>query len=642
MRTFPKRKSKRKIQESKASKWPRGLNTLVSNTQIPKESLSSATNIQLVEDGKIQCPRDGQAYYGSSSGSRVTGLFAYYKSDGTNKLIRTSGTSLQYYNSGSWSNISGKTYTTTLNTNGVMAYDRLYLTNGTDNLSYYDGSSITTFTEISAPGAPTVTRTGTGHNTGSYTYSYKITAITDIGETVGSTAGSTTSDQSELSTDKYMAISWSSVTNATGYNVYGRKDGKWYFIAYLEGNSSTSYDDTGAVTPSEVFTPPEGNSTGGQIGAYISVYKDSLFIAGDPDNPSRLYYSGGGDKINDFTIGNGGGFIDVSKNDGQVITGMIVFKDSLIVFKRNSIYKFSFSTSGLPQMELINPAIGCVAPRSIIAVENDVLFASDRGIFSIGNAPGFAFDVLRTNELSAPVRSLYQAIDSEYIENISAVYATKNNTNLAIFSYTPSGSTTNSEALVLDAERTGWYKWTNINANCWLQYRDSSGDTHVLYGDDSSGYVKEALVSGSDEDFGSAVSSQFRLAGVSFKGDGAQYLTLKDLDVVLRKPQGTLKINILIDGVSQALSIPVSTVSPSINWGHYLFSAFTFMDSYGTGSVTEPDSNKLVSKKNLNLPGRNFILEFDNNETSSFTLLLARMTAKPRSERYRRSADLVN
>lgn len=627
----------------KASKWPRGLNTLVSNTQIPRQSLSLATNIQLVEDGKIQCPRDGQAYYGSSSGSRVTGLYAYYKSDGTNKLLRTSGTALQLYGSGSWSNVSGKTYTTGLNTNAVMAYDRLYLVNGTDNLTYYDGSSITTFTEISAPSAPTPTRVGAGHNTGSYTYSYKITAVTAIGETTGSTAGSVASDQSELTTDKYVTVSWSSVTSATGYNIYGRKDGAWYFIAYVEGNTSTSYDDTGTVTPNEVFTPPEGNSTGGQVGSYIAVYKDSLFIAGDPDNPSRLYYSGGGDKINDFTISNGGGFIDVSKNDGQSITGLIVFKDSLIVFKRNSIYKFGFSTSGLPQMELINPAIGAVAPRSIIAVENDILFASDRGIFSLGNAQGFAFDVLRTNELSSPVRSNYQAINPTYLDNISAVYATKNNTNLAIFSYTPSGSTTNSEALILDVERGGWYVWTNVNANCWLQYRDSDGVQHVLYGDDSSGYVKEALVSGSTEDFGSAISSTFRLAGESFKGDGAQYLTLKDVDLVLRKPQGTATMNILRDGVKEEYTAPITTVSPTINFGYYTFKDFTFSDSYGTGSVTEPDNNKLVSFKNVNLrDGRNYIIEIDNNQTSSFTLLLARMYAKPRSERYRKSEDLLS
>jgi len=641
MRVFQRPRRKNEIQISKQSKWPRALNTLVSNTQIRPDELSLATDIQLVEDGKIQCPRDGQSYYGSTNGSRVTGIYPYYKSNGTQKLIRTAGTKLQWLDGSTWTDISGATYTTSLNTQGVMAYDRLYLANGTDALSYYDGSSINTFTAIAAPGAPTPTRTGSGHNTGTYTYSYKITAVTANGETTPGAAGSTTSDQAELSATKYMAVTWSAVTSAIGYNVFGRKDGRWYFIAYLEGNTSLTFNDTGTVTPNEAFTPPEGNSTGGQIGSYAQIYKDSLFIAGDPDNPSRLYYSGGGDKINDFTLGGGGGFIDISKNDGQAITGMIVFKDSLIVFKRNSIYKFSFTTAGLPQVELINPAIGAVAPRSIIAVENDVMFASERGIFSIGNSQGFAFDVLRTNELSAKVRSIYQAIDPTYITNIAAIYATKNNSNLAVFAYTPSGATTNSEALVLDVERGGFFKWTNIKANCWTQYRDSTGEQHVLYGDDASGYVKEILVSGSDEDFGSAINGVFRLSGVSFGGDGAQYFNLKDLDLVLRKPQGTLVCNIIVDGVTQALSMPIATVSPSINFAHYVFNRFLFKTSYGTGSITEQDANKLISKKNIQIEGRNFIIELDNNSASSFTLLLARLTGKARSVRFRKSSDLI-
>ena len=53
----------------------RGKNTLVSNTQIKDNELVELLDGQLVEDGKVQIPRDGQAYYGSSSGSRVTGLY---------------------------------------------------------------------------------------------------------------------------------------------------------------------------------------------------------------------------------------------------------------------------------------------------------------------------------------------------------------------------------------------------------------------------------------------------------------------------------------------------------------------------------------------------------------------------------------
>ena len=635
MRLYPTSKDKRKEVVEQMDTWIRGLNTLVSNTQIKPNELSEATDVQLVEDGKIQVPRDGQSYYGEESGSKVTGIFPYYKSDGTNQLIRMSGTTLQKYNAGSWNDIGGFAYTTGLNTEAVTAFDELFIVNGTDNLTKYDGSSVTSFTAISAPSAPTVTRTA--GSAGTYTYSYKITAVTAVGETVASTADSETLDKTSLDSSNYFTITWSAVASAVGYNLYGRKDGQWYYMAYLEGNGSTTYIDKGTVTPAEAFTPPEGNTTGGPKGRYIAVYKDSLFLLGDPDNPSRLYYSAGGDLISDFTVGSGGGFLDVSKNDGQKGTGLKVFKDSLIIFKRSSIYQFSFSTSGLPQIEQVSAAVGAVNQRGITTVENDIFFVSDRGIFTIGNEAGFAFDVLRTNELSAKVRSLFQAIAADRIEDVSTIYATESNTNLVIFSYTPTGGSTNSEALVYDRERLGWLKWTNISANCWTNYRESGGAGKVLYGDDGSGYVKQILV-GSD-DFGSSISATIRMRAIDF-GLPANYKTLKDIDVKLRSPTGSITMNIIKDGVQTVETLPLTTIAPSVNFAHYLFTGFTFSDSTGTG-VSVADDNILKTKRSLNIEGISYLIEFKNISSSSFVILYVGMTAKPKSVRYRKSADLI-
>lgn len=635
MRVFTAPKTKKTLLYSRQKSWIRGLNTLVSNTQIKDVELSQADDIQLVEDGKIQFPRDGQSYYGSEDGTKVVGLFPYYKSDGTNQLIRMSGTHLQKYNSGSWDNITGATYTSNIDAYGVMAYDKMYICNGSDDLTVYDGSTISTFTAISAPTAPTVTRTG---SSGTYTFSYKITAVTAVGETTASTAGSTTLNQATLDTSNYMSISWSSVTNATGYNVYGRKDAKWYFITYLEGNSSTSYIDKGTVTPQEAFPVPEGNTTGGPKGKYIALYKDSLFIFGDTSNPSRLYYSAGGDLVSDFTVGSGGGFIDISKNDGQKGTGLIRFKDSMLVFKENSIYKFSFSTSGLPQVEQVSGSIGAASQRSIVAVENDVFFyARGRGVFTIGNEAGFSFDVLRTNELSAKVRTYIQSISGTRHESVSAVYATTNNANLVIFSYTPTGGTYNSEALVYDRERLGWYRWTNIQANCWANYRNSSGSEYVLYGDDNSGYVKQIL-SGSN-DFGTNVIGTARLKAVDFN-ESALYKRLKNIDLLLRQPTGNITLNIIKDGITTERTVSLTTISPTVNFGHYVLTDFLFGESVGSGLSTQ-DENLLKTAKNVNIEGRSFLLEFSNSSSGHFTLLYSGLTAKPRSPNYRHSDDLI-
>lgn len=634
------RQPKKKILSKRSNSYIRGLNTLVSVTQIRDDELAEAIDIQLIEDGKIQFPRDGQAYYGNSNGSNVTGIYNFYKSDGTRKLLRTTGTALQVYNSstGDFDAVSGKTFTTSLNTEGKMAYDKLYLTNGTDNLSYYDGTNVVVWAGINAPTSPTCTRTGGG--TGTFTFSYKVTAVTAIGETEPTAAATATCNQATLSATVYMTVGWTASASAIGYNVYGRKDGSWYFIKYLEGQTTASYADTGVDTPYELLIPPSANYTAGVKGKYIEVYKESLFVYGDPAYPSRMYYSGGGDKINDFSAANGGGFIDISTNDGQYGTGMIPFKNSLIVFKDHSVYQFSFTTAGAPSVTQITAAIGCKAPRSIVLVENDVFFSSDNGVYTIGNESGFAIDVLRTNELSARVRSVFQSMAPARIGNVAAVYAKTANLNIVVFSYTPAGGTYNSKALVYDRERTAWYEWTNIQANCWVTHTGTDGVQHVLYGDDNSGYVKEILTG--DDDFGSAIAASVKLKSESYQ-TLTNYKTAKDTSVVLRQPTGSVNLSVIVDGVTEEFSSNINTVSPSINLGHYLMGYWMPGESYGTGAVTSSDDIVLKTKKNLNLLGKSFGLALNNGSSgATFVLLEHEITAKPRSARFRDSEDLIS
>lgn len=621
---------------SRQGKWIRGLNTLVSNTQIRPDELSQADDVQLVEDGKIQCPRDGQSYYGASSGSKVTGLFPYYKSDGTVELLRSSGTTLQKYSSGTWSNVSGYAYTTGLNTNAAMTYDRLYIGNGTDPITYYDGTDIASFTAINAPTSPQCARTA--GSTGTYTFSYKVTAVTSVGETEPSAAATLAMSVATLDASNKITFSWTASTNATGYIVYGRRDGRWYKLRALDGNTSVSYLDDGTDVADEFSIPPSANTTEGPVGSYIEVYRDTLFVAGDPNNPSRLYYSAGGDLVNDFSATAGGGFIDIAKNDGQVITGLIKFKTVLLVFKTNSIYQFTFSSNSAPSYELVNPAIGCVAPRSLVAVENDIFFASARGIFTIGNEAGFSFDVLRTNELSSRIRSIYETIEQSRLSDIAAIYATKNNKNLVIFSYTPTGSTTNSEAIIYDRERLGWLHWTNIKANCFTQYIDSASVSHVLYGDDSSGYVKEMFEG--DDDFGTAINGKFRLKAEAFN-EIDRYKTYKNVFLTLRQPTGNTQVNLITDGVTTAQTINMATITPTINWGHYTFAGFTFGDSQGEGASAQ-DDNLVRRIRNANIQARSLMLEFDNQSTGRFILLSSTIEAKPKSLHFYESGEVVN
>ena len=97
MRNYNVQIKEEPILQSRQESWIRGLNTLTSATQIKDNEVAEMVDCELIEDGKIKCPRDGQAYYGASTGSRVVGLFSYYKSDGTKTLLRTTATGLYKY-----------------------------------------------------------------------------------------------------------------------------------------------------------------------------------------------------------------------------------------------------------------------------------------------------------------------------------------------------------------------------------------------------------------------------------------------------------------------------------------------------------------------------------------------------------------
>lgn len=75
----------------------------------------------------------------------------------------------------------------------------------------------------------------------------------------------------------------------------------------------------------------------------LLVFKDYLLGIGDPDNPSRLWYS---EQYAPQIFGLDGqftGYVDIDPNNGSPLTGFAVFKDYLLVFKYNSTYRLSYT-----------------------------------------------------------------------------------------------------------------------------------------------------------------------------------------------------------------------------------------------------------------------------------------------------------
>jgi hypothetical protein len=551
-----------------------GLNKFVTDTHIQDNEVSDLLNAKLTEDGVIS-KRDGQVLK-LTQGSRITGVTAYYPSSGIKYVVFTSGQAL--YKTSDLSSVTRigalNQYTDTLRTEYAQYNDFLYVLNGVDPLTKTDGTNITVFSHVNDPSVSlTLATVGTA---GTTTYAYRYSWVTNTGETnVGAETVITTGNATLDNTNKInVSLNTTTPANTVGLNLYGRFQGKetfMQFIAFPAGTvvNGVIFTDTGLVVPSTFFGVPLGNNTSGQLGKYIKIYKDSLIIAGDPNAKTRLYFSGGGDKIDSFLISDGGGFIEVNRNglDG-VLTGMEVWQDKLIVTKERSIWQFTFSSAGSPSLASIQPLHGCVDQRTLVPVENDLMMLSQisgkYAIMTLGFEPNF-FNIIRTNQISIKISPLFDAVNPQQIQNACAAYF-----DFKYILSVPEGSSpTNNVCFVFDRRYNAHLgRWTNITANGFAKFSPPAGPEILLYGSDNSGGLVQLGLGTSD--MGSAITFKLDTKNYNF----TQFFSSKffiDVFYQFRNLTGLVNITLLMeDSTGQSSILTTSSILQNVGqrgWG---------------------------------------------------------------------------
>ena len=500
MPTYQKMSSPKRTTEEVLS-FTTGLNTYQDQSVIKETELSDAKNILYSIDGLS--PRPGTAMLANTAaGERVYGMKGYYSSSG-DQLLSIADGKLKKYNSGSWSDIGSTVFADAM-TDMLQAGSTMYFFNGSDNLRSYDGSTVTTYTELSAPTGLSVTATG---STGSTDYSYSVTACNNQGESTPCTAVSISNGNETLSSSNYNALSWTAVSGAVSYVIYGNTAtglGRTKMaIVY-----TNSYTDTGADTPSIVTLEPEGNTTGGIKGRYACFSNSRIFVAGNPDYPSRLFWGGVLDNVDNFSGDiNGGGSTPIFENDGSIITAIVPFQGGVIVGKDNAIFKFSFESDGTPSLEEITRSFGIASHYACLAVENDIIFPSlndGRLVFySVGNQENYAASVLRTNSLSVKITESLDDVALEYATNAVAFYYN----NIYGCAIPQKGETTNTRIWCLDTRFGAWSYWDGLNPSVITPFISGSEDT-LYMGDSTDGNVY-SMFEDTRTDNGTAISVRF-------------------------------------------------------------------------------------------------------------------------------------
>lgn len=206
---------------------------------------------------------------------------------------------------------------------------------------------------------------------------------------------------------------------------------------------------------------------------------------------SRIYWS----NLKDTDTWTATDFVEIARDNGQEITGLKVLNDRLVIFKERSIYTLAYTGDSdipfiLPGGGKTNSSVGCIAPWSIQAVDNGLVFLSHDGFYF--------FDGNNSYKISDKVTETILGFNKGQFS--SCVSMVQQNKNKYWCAFTTSGATTNNRVMVWDFFNNAWSVYSGINASAMTTvYVD--GIEERPYFADYAGFVYRADVSGLDSDY---------------------------------------------------------------------------------------------------------------------------------------------
>ena len=573
-----------------------GLNVLLNDTEIGDNELAQSQNLQLIGKG-IPTMRPGTdnlflANLSVATGTvRIRGLkniaFASGVSPVRELLAMTDDGFLVKKSGASYSMILGASFASGYNVEMAQLYNKVFIASPNDPFSFYSGVTIFPYVGVSRPTG--VTATNLSGVSGTFTYSWRVAAVNAVGETLASEAIVLGNLPQDLTTT-LVRLNWTTSSPSSGirgYAVYGRDQGDERYITTVD-NSSLRFDDDGNLPSSSLIFPPEADTTGGPKARYIIGHKDKLALAGLDSNPSRLMWSGGGVNVDKFAWQFGGGYVDIDKDSGDVITGIIDSFDSILVFKERSIWQVTLSAQlgiVIPTVKLLTRGAGCVAHRTIQAVENEVFFLSRGGIYTLGYESGI-LGVLRANEISTKVRPIFENILTARLGNCAAVYFNRKYR----LSYPSGQQLYNDREMTFDRERLAWMGPNILSAGpaVYETYIDGNNMQHLIYGDSDDAWVSE-ISDSFTTDKGVKIETSLLTKRSAFKNP----LTMKsitDLFGNFRSITGTINVDVYAENrdgeFSSVKSFTITNAQTSgTGWGFDRWGTARFGNTNGAGAA---------------------------------------------------------
>lgn len=618
-----------------------GLNSLLRENEIGKDELARAYNLMLIGKG-VPTKRWGtQTYFNFTSAATgsIRGLFSYYPQSGDPQLLAISDKGYLVKRDGaSFASINGASWASGYNVEMEQLDNKVYIVSANDELKRYSNPTLVGFATIATPSSVAVTQLS-GPSLGAEFYTYRVSALSDIGETVASSAV-TIANQPQNISQGLIKVSWGNVTGNRGYVIYGRTPGDERFIGSVN-KDVVEFRDNGSSIPDELTFPPITDTTGGFKAKYVLRWQDRMVYAGFPGEPSKVIITGRVPFHERFSLPYGN-FIRIEPDAGDDVTGLALFGNRLVVFKKRSIWQVTLRELEVgnyviydPVAQLITKSHGCVSHRTIVPVENDIFFLSEKGVYALGYEPNIAIDTLRTNEISVKIRPFFEGLTASEKMNACAGY-TKNLYIIAI-----SGK---DQIVAFDRERLAWMGPWSKDARVFETFFDASGTEVFLSGEDNRPVILDW-----NEDYQNDENTKIKTILHTRKedfGDWSRFEYINDAFFNFKNTVGNVNVNVLIedragDVTSKGFTISTEVQDGQSGWGTDLFGNTLFGDSEEDATVV--DTADFVKWARINRTGRSMQVEITTGDESQsdYELLGIRADVRPRGRGTKGSGWLI-
>ncbi len=336
------------------------------------------------------------------------------------------------------------------------------------------------------------------------------------------------------------------------------------------------------------------------------IFSERLVVAGQTTSTSTVAYSA---RLKPYDFeGSSAGEIDV----GDIIVGIKVFRNSLIIFCKNSIFELT-SLDSTPIIKSITKNIGCVNGNSIQEIGGDLIFLAPDGLRTVAGTA--RIDDVEIGSISRKILPLINNLLANIQQFTISSMVIRERSQYRLF-YHKSGQGQSGQLGIIgtfkfDANGVPAFEWSEAKGMdlkfCASELNPQNEE--VKFGANENGYIYE-IDKGNNFD-GANISARFQTPDMDYGDNGLR----KSLYAVKAniKPEGTqpdLKMRIRYDfestDVPQPGSVNVGSLAATSNFGNAVYGTSTY------GAVTLPSKRMIVTGSGFS---NNF--RFFSNDTNA-------------------------